>query len=186
MTTGIQQHLYTQFDERQWIMWPDEKKSLFLSVFCLQSAFSVLQPHAILSLFSPLHRLTCWLTPPPLLLFFLSGWYVPRTKSMDGENRNKRRAGGNKKRGGERRRHLQENSFPVHVLVSLCCSLVQWYFLKSEEKNLAVLTSRKKNQNIFRHHFSTRIQFSMSIRDAAWMQHIKRRATPMKATKACI
>lgn len=62
------------------------------------SAFSVPPPHAILSLFPPLPCLTCWLTPPPsLLLFPLSGWYVPRTKSRDGgrerESKKKQRRG---------------------------------------------------------------------------------------------
>lgn len=71
------------------------------------------------SLFCP----TCWFTPPPSLIFSLSGWYVPRTKSMDGEKAKKAEVGGNKKGGGEL--HLWESSFlSFHMCMSLCAVLL--------------------------------------------------------------
>lgn len=127
-----------------------------------QSAFCVPPPHAILSLFPPLSCLTCWLTPPPSLLFSLSGWYVPWTKSTDGE-RAKRSRGQEvtKKRGGEGGA-LAGEQFPFlpHAHSSLCCPLAQWDFIESAQlRKCAVLASRKwiENQSTCRHYTSKHI-----------------------------
>lgn len=123
------------------------KKAIFFqSSDDLTVCFLCPPPHAILYLSPPLFCPTCWFTPPPSVIF--SGWYVPRTKSMDGEKAKKKEKSRGQEVTKKRRRGgaLVRGQFPVlpHVHASLCCPLAQWDFIKSAQlRKCAVLAKRK-------------------------------------------
>lgn len=109
----------------------NKKKDVFFSPVLATSPSALCPaPHAIL-FFPPLPCLTCWITPPPSrLLLTLSGWYVPRTKSRDGEREEQRRRKGR----GEGVCALARELFSLlpHLQSSLCCPQAKWHLTESD------------------------------------------------------
>ena len=119
----------------------------FVLLLTSPSALPVPLPHAIHSVFSssPLSDMLVHPSPPSLLLLFLSGWYIPRTKRMMEGERRQKDAEEREKAG--RGVHMQESNFPsFHMCSPLCCPQAQWHFTKSSLKK-SCNPSGKHNTN---------------------------------------